>query len=101
MTMMGGSLTSRAARAVAFRSVLAVTVLCVLLPTRAVATFPGPVGSLAFIRGGDLWVMRADGSGQTLLVDDRASGIFDPDWSADGTAVAYQQTGDIWVKRLG
>jgi Tol biopolymer transport system component len=50
-----------------------------------------------------IWVMNADGSGQTDLTNDLSSNDFDPAWSPDGTRIVYtHQDNDtsrfqIWV----
>lgn len=42
----------------------------------------------------EIYVMDADGSDVTLLVD---GGADDPDWSPDGGRIAFQRAGDIWI----
>lgn len=44
----------------------------------------------------DLWVMRADGLGKARLTNTTADERW-PDWSPDGTKIAYVRNGDIWV----
>ncbi len=44
---------------------------------------------IAFVRGGDIWVMAADGSGQRRLTHDRPVET-NPVWSPDGTKIAFQ-----------
>jgi WD40-like Beta Propeller Repeat len=65
--------------------------LSALLPNQqsAFATFPGENGKIAFQRGGGIWVMNADGSGQTNLNTDGD----DPDWSPDSTKIAFGRAG--------
>jgi hypothetical protein len=44
----------------------------------------------------DLWVMRADGSGKTRLTTTVQDENW-PDWSPDGTKIAYVRDGDLWI----
>jgi Tol biopolymer transport system component len=64
--------------------------------TNVLAELGGAEGRVAFLRGNDVWMMRPDGSGQVLLLDNP-----DPDgqtyvpgpaglaWSPDGTRLSY------------
>jgi TolB protein len=54
----------------------------------AQATFPGANGKIAFVRGGDIWTMNPDGSGQMNLTNSAATES-SPIWSADGTKIAF------------
>lgn len=42
----------------------------------------------------EIWVMNADGTGETLISDDDARGPF---WSPDGTRIAFYLDGETWV----
>jgi Tol biopolymer transport system component len=66
----------------------------------AAATFPGPNGKIAFVRGGNIWVMNPNGSGQVRLTGIGTAA--NPQWSADGTKIAYDRHSvsagrNIWV----
>jgi len=64
----------------------------------AVAAFPGANGKIAFNSDRDgtreVWVMNADGSGQTNLSN---SGYYDDDpaWSPDGSKIAFHSDRDL------
>ena len=48
---------------------------------------------IAFSRHSEIWVMNADGTNQTKLLDSDQC----PRWSPDGTKIAFEGNGDIWV----
>jgi dipeptidyl aminopeptidase/acylaminoacyl peptidase len=70
-------------------------VVAAVWPGPAHATLPGPNGKIAFSsdRTGtkDIWVMNADGSGQTLVQSDGADDSYDPypAWSPGGRDIAF------------
>ena len=79
---------------------LAAVCLAVLMVVPANATFPGPNGKIAFERGGNIWVMSPNGTGLVRLTSSGTAA--NPQWSADGKKIAYDQrsstTGlDLWV----
>src|SRR5256714_14252366 len=45
---------------------------------------------IAFVRGGEIYVMAPDGSGPTQLTSDQAF-HFDPSWSPDGRQIAFHR----------
>ncbi len=57
-------------------------------------------GKIAFVRDGPfgaIYVMNADGSGQTLVRHDGGAGVADPSWSADGSRIAFERGAKIYV----
>lgn len=48
--------------------------------------------TIAYLDGGNLWVVNADGAGARML----ASGADDPQWSPDGTRIAYVHENDLY-----
>jgi WD40-like Beta Propeller Repeat/HYR domain len=50
-------------------------------------------GEIAFVRNGDIWVMRKDGSDQTQLTTDPAVDRT-PSWSPDGNQIAFASNRD-------
>jgi dipeptidyl aminopeptidase/acylaminoacyl peptidase len=46
-------------------------------------------GKIVFVKGGDIWVMDADGTNQTNLTQTPDVDEGQPDWSHDGTRIAF------------
>jgi len=54
------------------------------------AAFCGEQEKAAFMRDGDIWIINGDGTGETRVT---ASGdCYNPQWSPDGTKIAYSRT---------
>ena len=79
-------------------AVLTVLSLLGLQPAPAGATTPGGNGRIAFVRGGDVYTIRADGSGLRRLTYS-GGGVSFPRWSPDGRKIAYTKAGFIWTMR--
>src|SRR4051794_21070816 len=77
------------------RALTAGGVLAALALAPAHASFPGPNGKIVFNRGNDVWVMSADGSGQTALTT--GGGRFNPAAGPGAQQIAFSRAGDIWV----
>ena len=58
-----------------------------LLAGSAHATTPGPNGVIAFVNGGTIYSMSADGTHRKQLT--RVTGSASPAWSPDGSRIAY------------
>ena len=74
---------------------LAVALLAAVVSAPAQAAFPGLNGDIVFKRGGDVWLMHADGAGPTALTT--GGGTFDPAIGPGGSRIAFTRGGDIWV----
>src|SRR5918995_378235 len=66
-------------------------------------TFPGPNGQIAFVKGvngesetNEIFVMNADGSDQTQLINNDVSDD-EPSWSPDGEKIAFTNDDEIYV----
>jgi Tol biopolymer transport system component len=56
---------------------------------------------LAFVRGRDIWVMNADGSGLTVLTSNERGQDDFPDWSPDGTRIAFTRSEQFYCDSPG
>jgi hypothetical protein len=78
-----------------------------VLPTSALATFPGANGKIAFVQGGDIWAINPNGSDLVQVTSGPAEDG-SPAWSPDGTTIAFARSApatpdqsDIWFVRPG
>lgn len=62
----------------------------------AQATFPGENGKIAFGAEHSLYTINPDGSGETAI-DPHRNCAYDPDWSADGTRLAFDGCGSVRI----
>lgn len=75
-------------------AVLALVIALALGAARSAnATFGGTNGKIAFVRGGDIWTMNADGTGQKALTTGGSAGA--PSWRPDGRQIAYVRQSTI------
>jgi hypothetical protein len=59
------------------------------------AAYPGSGGRVAFVRNGNVYSIKADGTGlRTLATGGHDSG---PRWSPQGTRIAYLDRGNLWI----
>lgn len=69
--------------------------LACLLPSAALAAYPGANGRIAYVgwapnaNYGDIFTAFPDGSGTQQLTDTEGESELDPSWSADGRRIAY------------
>src|SRR4051795_102917 len=65
-------------------------------PGSAHAAFTGQNGNIAFSRGGDIFLVKRDGSAATPITSGPANDT-DPAFSASGTRIAFTRDNDIYV----
>ena len=63
---------------------------------------PSDVAAIAFVRNGDLVVMNADGSNQTVVYSGSGRGAT-PSWSPDEKSIVFHESvteGEGWISRI-
>jgi dipeptidyl aminopeptidase/acylaminoacyl peptidase len=54
---------------------------------------------VAFIKNGNLYISRADGSGERMLFQSE-SPVYDINWAPNSRRIAFVKSGDIWVTNI-
>jgi Tol biopolymer transport system component len=78
---------------------LAGLLTALVVPATAHATFPGANGKIAFVRGGDIWSMNADGTDQVQLTNTPQTEKT-PMWSPDGSKIAFGVGPSDWQGKV-
>ena len=63
------------------------------LAAPALATFPGDNGAIAFSRGGDIWTINSDGTGEKRLTSGAEHHDAAPEWAPNGAEILFERTG--------
>jgi TolB protein len=71
--------------------------LVVVASPSARAAYPGTNGRIAFVRNGNIFTVRADGTGIRQITTDGRN--FAPRWSPDGQRIAFQHASELWAMR--
>jgi Tol biopolymer transport system component len=79
-----------------FRIALALLAIAVAAAGCGGAASPLKNGKIAFVRGGDLWLIGAHGNGLTRLTRTAAKED-NPNWSPDGKRIAFVRGGNLWL----
>lgn len=64
------------------------------LSAPALATFPGDNGAIAFSRGGDIWTINPDGTGEKRLTSGAEHHDASPEWAPNGAELLFERTGN-------
>jgi TolB protein len=67
--------------------------LVVVASPSARAAYPGTNGRVTFVRSGNIFTIRSDGTGVRRLTTDSRN--FSPRWSPDGQQIAFQHAGEL------
>src|SRR5262245_35810933 len=90
-------LTRKGRRTAIVSTVLLGASVGALLIGPAQASYPGTDGRIAFVRHGNIYTIRTDGTGLTKLTSDgHDSG---PRWSPHGQQIAFLDNGNLWVMK--
>jgi Tol biopolymer transport system component len=98
----GGSLLPAYLWALLVATVVATCVLLVGRSEPAKAAFPGENGRIAFVGrvegiSDQIFAIKPDGTGEKQLTTSPRSYNITPSYSSDGSKIAWERNGDIWI----
>jgi hypothetical protein len=71
----------------------AATAILIFRPTPGRATLSPTPPNIAFVRRGEIWAARGDGTGQRRVIPSAES----PAWSPDHRRLAFARRGEVWI----
>ena len=80
--------------------VLVVVGIAVVVVSSGSATAPGKNGQIVYAKFPRLWVINSDGTGERMLPHPKGSEDTNPDWSPDGSKLAFERCSkwcEVWT----